>query len=282
MTTVAIIGAGEIGGATAQALAARDCVRRVLLVDQAAGIAAGKALDIQQAGAINGSHTQLSGTDDVSRVAGYALHVIADRADQPGVEWHGDEGWTMLSRLVSYAGSAPMVFAGATQADLMLAAGRDARIARARLIGSAPQAFVAAATAIVAMEANTAATEITLTAVGAPGDLVVPFSEASIGGYALERVLSQAQIARIQARLVRLWPPGDHTLGRAAAQMVEAALTASRTSLSALTLLDGELGVRHRVGALPVRLAPTGIVERRVPTLNPRERVLLETALGAP
>src|SRR5688500_1007469 len=58
MTSVAIIGAGDLGGAVAQALAARDRVGRLLIVDAIAGAAAGKALDIRQSGAVSGFHTQ--------------------------------------------------------------------------------------------------------------------------------------------------------------------------------------------------------------------------------
>ena len=63
MSTVAILGAGELGGAIAHALAARGSVSRVLLIDPHGQVAAGKALDIQQAGAITGFHTRLEGTD---------------------------------------------------------------------------------------------------------------------------------------------------------------------------------------------------------------------------
>ena len=52
MTTVAVIGAGDVGGAVAHALAAGETIHCVLLVDSSAGIASGKALDIQQSGAI--------------------------------------------------------------------------------------------------------------------------------------------------------------------------------------------------------------------------------------
>jgi hypothetical protein len=62
--------------------------------------------------------------------------------------------------------------------------------------------------------------------------------------------------------------------------VAEAIVTSSRHSFSLLTLLGGEFGVRDRIGALPVLLSNTGIVHVRVPTLNTRERVQLETALG--
>jgi len=114
-----------------------------------------------------------------------------------------------------------------------------------------------------------------------PAGFVVPWSEASVAGYALDRVLTQVQLARLEARSAKLWPPGPLTLGLAAARMVEAIVRSSRRSFSALTLLGGEFGVRNRVGTLPVVLGVGGIVDVRVPSLNTRERVQLETALGS-
>jgi malate/lactate dehydrogenase len=130
------------------------------------------------------------------------------------------------------------------------------------------------------MEARCSPAEIHLTVLGAPPDLVVLWSEASVGGYSLERVLSQVQLNRIRLRAARLWPPAAYTLGLAAAVTVEAIVASSRRALSLLTVLGGEFGVRNRVGALPVQLAPSGIVQTRVPSLSTRERVLVETALG--
>jgi malate dehydrogenase len=269
MPTVAIIGAGDLGGAVAHALAARDRVARILLVDAAETVAAGKALDIQQMGAIEGFHTRLAGTGEQSRITGCAVCVVADEAA------------TMNMRLERYLGDAPLVFAGPMQAGTLLAAVRDAKVPRRRVLGSAPEAYRAAVTAIVALEARCSPREIALTVLGTPGRFVVPWSEASIGGYALERVLSQVQLARIEARAAKLWPPGAYTLGLAAARVAEALVESSRQPLSVLTVLNGEFGVKDGVGALPALLAPDGIAHTRLPTLSTRERVLVETSLNA-
>ncbi len=282
MTTVCIIGAGELGGAVADALARGERVARVRLVDAEGGVAAGKALDIQQSGAIAGLHTQLDGTDDLSRIVGCAACVIADRVGRPSVEWQGEEGLAMLKQLASYAPDVPIVFAGAAQTGLVHAGAREARIRREHLIGSAPEALASAITAIVAMEARCSPGEIRLTVLGGPpARFVVPWSEASISGYALDRVLTQVQLARLEARAASLWPPGPYALGLAAARIVEALIVSSRRTFSVLTMLDGEFGVRGRVGTIPVLLSKPGIVHRRVPELNTRERVRIETALGA-
>ena len=281
MTTVCIIGAGELGGAVAHALAQRERVRRVILIDAAGKVAAGKALDIQQAGAVEGFHTQLSGTDDVTRVMGCRVCVIADRSAPSAGEWHGDDGLAMLARVSGYLDQAPIVCAGTRQAPLLLGAEREAGIRRDRLVGSAPEALASAVTAIVALEARCSPSEVKLTVLGTPPDgFVVPWSEASIGGHALDRVLTQVQLSRLEARMPRLWPPGPYALGLAAARVAEGLLTSSRRAFAVLSILGGEFGVRGRVGVLPALLSPAGIAHVRVPTLNTRERVQLETALN--
>ena len=284
--SVAIIGAGDIGGATAHALAAGDRVRSILLVDGMGAVAAGKALDIQQSGAVDGFHTRLSGTDDLSRVTGCSICVVADRFGAGAAGWHsssewqGEEGLAMLQRLLPYLSGAPIVFAGAAQAEMIARGAIEARIPRHRLIGSATEALASAIAAIVAMEARCSPAEVMLTVLGnPPAGFVVPWNEASIGGYALTAVLEQVQLTRVEARAAKLWPPGPYALGMAAATVVDAMLRTSRRTFSVLTMLEGEFGVRHRVGALPSLLAATGIVHSRVPSLSSRERVLLETAL---
>lgn len=282
MSTVAIIGAGEIGAAAAHALAVGDRVGRLLLVDAASTVARGKALDIQQSGPIARFHTRLDGTDDLGRVTGCDLCVIADRASREGGEWRGEEGLAMMSRILGYLGSAPIVFAGASQAALISQTALEAHVARRRLIGSSPQAFVSSVVAMVAMEAGCSPREVMLSVLGAPpSGFVVPWTEASIGGYPLHAVLSQVALTRVEARVAHLWPPGPYALGAAAALVTEALLSSSRQSFSVLMQLDGEFGVRHRACAVSARLSASGIAEMRVPELTTRERVQLQSALGA-
>jgi malate dehydrogenase len=282
MTSVAIIGAGALGGAVAQALAARDVVRRVLIVDAAAGVAAGKALDLQQSGAVNGSHVRLEGTNDLSRVVGSAVCVIADRSGPPEAEWAGDEGLGLLRRLLPWTEDTPLVFAGESHAGLMLTARREHHLRRTAIVGSAPEAYASAMRSMVALEAGCSPAEVSLAVLGLPpARLVVPWSEAAIGGFALEQTLTPVAMSRLEARAPRLWPPGPFALGAAAALAVAAIVTASRRTLSVLTVLDGEYGVRDRLGSTPALLDSTGIARVRVPSLSTRERVLVETALGA-
>ena len=136
MATVAIVGAGDIGGACAQALASRGHVSHILAIDPAAKAASGKALDIRQAGAIGGFHAQLDGTDDSSRAAGCSVCVIADRFAPGSPEWQGEDGLAMIRQFAPAFGDGPLVFAGVMQGDLIAASVREARLNRRRLIGS--------------------------------------------------------------------------------------------------------------------------------------------------
>jgi malate/lactate dehydrogenase len=186
----------------------------------------------------------------------------------------------MLARLAPFLGDAPIVFAGAAQASMLLAAARDLRIPRHRLIGSAPEAFASAVAAIVAMEAQTSPTEVVLTAIGSSGQLIVPLSQASVGGYGIERALTQVQLTRIEARIAKMWPPGPYALGAAAARTVDAVLHDARRSQSA----DGcsTAARRQEPWQPPAALGTQGILKLRAPMLSTRERVRLDTSLGAP
>jgi malate dehydrogenase len=279
MATICIVGAGELGGSVAHALARGERASRVVLIDERGTVAAGKALDIQQSGAIEGFHTRVDGAQDVTRVTGCTVCVIADVA--PAVEWQGEPGLALMARLKGFVGDAPIVFAGTEQSDLLLKSVGEVHLNRQGVIGSAPEALAAAAKGIVALEARCAASEVALSILGCPpAGFVVPWSDASIGGYALDRVLTPVEVRRIEARLARLWPPGPLSLGLAAARVVEAIVTSHRRRFAVLTVLGGEFGVRDRVGVLPCLLGPSGILDVSPPTLNARERVQVETALG--
>jgi malate dehydrogenase len=281
MTTVAIFGAGEIGGAVAHALALRSSASRIILIDAAGQVAAGKALDIQQMGAIARFSTRLEGTTDPTRAIGCDVCVVADRAAQPPVEWQRDLDLESIRRLAHDVGRAPLVLAGAKQESLLHALAHEAGLDRRRLIGSAPEALKAAACAMVALEAGCAVSEVSLSVLGrAPHGIVVPWTEASVNGYAVEKVLTQVAIARVERRTAHSWPPGPHALGAAAAAVVHGMAESARRRFCVAAALDGEFDARRAVGTLPALVGPFGIERLFVPSLNTRERVQVETALA--
>src|SRR5438552_11007430 len=117
MHEVAIIGAGELGGALAHVLARRDLARSIRLIEEQGRVAEGKALDIAQAAAVEGFATQLSGSTDVSTAAGATVIVIADRLG--GGEWQGEDALQLVQRLARSAPGAILLCAGASQRELI-------------------------------------------------------------------------------------------------------------------------------------------------------------------
>src|ERR1019366_8125314 len=99
MSLVAIVGAGEIGGSAARALAARGRVTAIRLIDEQPNVAAGKALDLRQAGPISGSDTSLDGATDLAAAAGAAAIVLADPASTPGQAWSGESALALVRRI---------------------------------------------------------------------------------------------------------------------------------------------------------------------------------------
>jgi Malate/lactate dehydrogenases len=72
---ITVVGAGNVGGTTAQRLAEKD-EYEVVLVDIVKGVSQGKALDITQAGPICGYSTRVVGTNGYDETAGSTVAVI--------------------------------------------------------------------------------------------------------------------------------------------------------------------------------------------------------------
>jgi malate dehydrogenase len=282
MSLVAIFGAGEIGGAAARVLAARARIDVVRLIDEKADVAAGKATDLSQAAPIIGSDTKIQGSQDYSAAAGALAIVLADPAGQPGTEWTGDTALTLLRQL-NRSGlfqRSVLICAGASQRPLMQQALDELGLSRRRVIGSAPEALAAVARALVAIEANTSAAQVMLTVMGRPPDkMVIPWSEASIGGNSVTSMLTATQLHRLEARLRGLWPPGAGALGTAAALVAEAVATGSRRLFSAFVSLDRDNGTKAPVCAWPISIGPAGVERVASPALTGRDRVVIDEVL---
>jgi malate dehydrogenase len=278
MSLVAILGAGEIGGAAARALASRARVGIVRLIDEKPDVAAGKALDLKQAGPIEGFDTRMEGATDLAAAAGASAIVLADPM-VTGMEWDSETGLALVRRLgkLGCLQQSVLICAGAGQHTLMQQAFDELALSRRHTIGSAPEALAATARALVAIEARAAPSQVTLTLIGKPPNrVVVPWSEASIGGHSISALLSASQLHQLERRLRGLWPPGPNALGAAAALVCEAVATGSRRLFSAFVSLDRDNGTKAPVCAWPVAVGPGGLERATTPSLTGRDRVVMD------
>jgi malate dehydrogenase len=279
MSFIAIVGAGALGGALAQRLAARGRARHVTLIDSAGAVARGKALDIQQSSPIDGFSTMLSGTDRLEAAAGADAIVLADDAGT-GAEHAGEAGLALLRRVAALEPAAPIVFAGAAQRELMLPAIAELRVDRRRIVGSAPGALESAVRALVALEIDATGVEVQLRIVGVPPRAaVVAWEEASAFGQPIASVVPAHRLAAISARLPSLWPPGPTALASAGARVAEAVAAGSRRRFTCFVALD-EAPYRNAVAAMPVKLGARGIERVLGPALTRQERTRMENGFS--
>ena len=278
MQSVAIVGAGALGGAIAHTLARRDVVRRIRLIDEIGRVAEGKALDIAQAAPIEGFATQLSGATDLTHAVGAHVIVIADRMS--GGEWQGEEALMLLRRLTQTSSDAVLLCAGATAREAIDRGVLELKIPRRRLFGSAPEALASAARALVALAVNGSPHDVGLAVLGVPPThVVIPWEDATVAGFGLTRLLDEPVRRRLQARIPALWPPGPHALAAAAAKVIEAMAGRQRQMISCLVAPDSNAGARTRTAALPVRMGANGVVDVVMPELSVVEQVALDNAM---
>jgi malate dehydrogenase len=273
MPVVAIVGSGALGGSIARKIAVRGRVREIRLIDPEEPVAQGKALDILQSSPIEGFSTHIIGTSSLAAVAGTAAIVLADGANS--AEYSGEAGLALLRRIAAMETSAPIVFAGAAQRELMTRAARELPVSSDRLVGSAPLALESALRSLAGLLLNGSGVEIGITVVGVPPDAaVVAWEEASIGGQPLTSHLPAHEIAALNARLPGLWPPGPYALSSAGSRVVEAIVRGSRRRLSCFVVVQNGI-----VGAMPAELGEDGVRRVVEPILTGQERTRLENSM---
>jgi malate dehydrogenase len=277
MSVAAILGAGPIGGAIAHALAKRAAFREIRLIDAAAGVAEGKALDIRQSGPVEHFDTVLSGSADVLSACGASVIIVADAVTLG--EWEGETGLALVRQLMRAGTSAPFVFAGVKQTWLMEAAAREIGIARDRLVGAAPAALVGAVRALAAAEIDGSPKDVAVSVVGRPPAFVVAWSAATVAGRALAERIAPHRLRAISQAVRALWPTGPQAIAAVTAEVAAGLAFGARRQLPAMTVLDGEFGIRGVAALLPLELGGGRVTRRFVPTLSAQERVEFQNAL---
>ena len=278
MRQAAIIGAGELGGATAHFLARRDYAQSIVIVDERDRVAAGKALDIAQAAPIEGFATQMTSGADVSMAAGADVIVIAERAQ--GGEWTGEEAFGLVKRIAASAPGAVIVLAGPSSRETIERSVVEGGIARRRLIGSAPEALTASARALAALAVSGSPRDAALAVLGVPpSHVVIAWENATIAGFALAPLIDEPTRRRLTDQVRAMWPPGPHALAAAAVKTIAAIEGRSRQLVSAFVGPDDTMGTRARTAAVPIRVGPGGVIETVIPELSVVERVALDNAM---
>lgn len=277
MGFIAIAGCGALGGALAHKLAGRDRVAEIRLIDPEGRIAQGKALDILQSSPVEQFSTRITSADAWTAAAGADVVVVADDGAS-SQELNGESGLAILRQIAGVAGSAPILFAGAAQRELMARTSVELKVPRRRLLGSAPLALESAMRAMAGVLLDGSGVDVMLRIVGVPPNAaVVAWEEAAAFGLPLSSQLAAHQIAMLNSKIRGLWPPGPYALASAASRVAEGLLGRSRRRFSCFVPLERG-PVRDSVVAMPVELGPEGVRRVLEPSLTRQEQTLLENA----
>jgi malate dehydrogenase len=278
MTIVAIIGAGPLGGALAQALAERDRVSEVRLIDPEGRIADGKALDLQQSAPVEQFSTRLTAAQTYAAAAGADAIVFADPIGTGEIA--GDRGLPIVRQIARLDADAPLLFAGGMARTLMTAAITELRVAPRRVLGSAPLALESGVRALTAALLDVSPSDLSIGIAGVPPQhAVIGWDAATAFHQPIGSVLPAHQMAGLTARLSALWPPAPYALASAAARVAEALTHGSRHRYTCFAALDiADVG-RNVIAAVPVEIRKGGLVRTLTPALSRREWTLFENGL---
>ena len=275
MKSIAILGAGELGATLARLLADREQVQHVVLVDRDDGRARGKALDIRQAGPVEGSDMAVDGAPDLAAAGPVDVVVVADTPDLADREGASNRVGDFMRALVPALGKSLLLIARADAAPLIEAAVRSG-LPRARVFGSMPVAVAAALRRRLATELRAEPREIAALALGdLPDHIVMPRGSATLAGLSIERLSPGAARAALDA--TRGCWPGPVALAAAAARILRALASKRSTLLPVVAALDGEYGYRRIALAVPARLGPGGMEEVVEYALDPADRTAFDT-----
>jgi malate dehydrogenase len=278
MSTIAIIGAGPLGGALASCLAGRARVGEVRLIDPEGRVAEGKALDILQSSPVEPFNTRVTAATSYAAAAGAAVIVLADLVS--GGEIGGEPGLALLRQLARMDGTAPFLFAGGQQRELMIRAVAELHLAPRRLVGSAPLALESSVRAVTAALIDASPVDLSIGVAGVPPrGAVIGWDAATAFNRPMADVLAPHHLSSLTSRLPALWPPQPYTLASAAARVAEALAEGSRRRYTCFAAIDVTGTGRDMIAAVPVEIVKGGIGKTLEPALSRHERTAFENGL---
>ena len=278
MSTVAIIGAGPIGGALARALAGRARVAEVRLIDPEGRVAEGKALDILQSSPVENFNTRVTAATSYAAAAGAGVIILADLVS--GGEIAGEAGLALLRQLARLDATAPFLFAGGLQRELMGRAIAELHVAPRRLAGSAPLGLESAVRAVTAALMDASPADLAIGVAGVPPrDAVIGWDAATAFNRPIAEVLAPHHLSSLTSRLPALWPPQPYTLASAAARVAEALVEGSRRRYTCFAAIDVTGAGRDIIAAVPVEIVKGGVGKALEPALSRHERTAFENGL---
>jgi malate dehydrogenase len=295
---IALIGAGNIGGELAALVARRELGDVVLFdIPEKQGLAQGKALDLEQNGAVLGHDAKITGSSNWDDVAGSDVVIItAGVPRKPGMS--RDDLLSINLKIIrnvaeNLKAKAPNAFV------IVISNPLDAMVyelkkvtgfAREKVVGMAGVLDAARFQLFLAREAGVAVKDVRAMVLGGHGDTMVPVtSYCTIYGVPVSQYISADKLAAIVERtrggggeIVKLMGTSAYYAPASAAiVMAESFLKDQKRVVPAAAYLDGEYGYKDLYMGVPVVIGAGGVEKVVNIQLTAEEKAMLEKSAGA-
>lgn len=262
---VTVVGSGFYGSTTAQRLAEYDLFEEVVLTDIIEDKPEGLALDMNQAGPIEGFDTLVTGvtTKDGSgyeKTAGSDIVIItAGVPRKPGMsrmdllDTNAKIVRLVTENIVAHSPDAVLVVVSNPLDEMTALAAKVSGLPSSRVLGQAGMLDTARFSYFVAREAGVAYSEVRTLTLGSHGDTMVPVPSAcTVEGKPLTEILSRERIEELidrtrggGAEVVSLLKTGSayYAPSAAAARMARAVAEDSGAVMPVCAWTDGQYGI---------------------------------------
>ena len=293
---VTVVGAGNVGATCAQELARRDYCD-VVLVDIKEGLPEGKALDINQAGAVLGYEPNVIGSTSYDATAGSDVVVITAGVPRTGDMSRDDLVSTnekivgaVTEAAVAESPDATLIIVSNPLDAMCHVAKNVSGFPKERVFGQAGILDTARLQTFIAWETGSSVKDVQATVLGGHGDQMVSvISATTVGGVPLTKLVSMDRIGELVQRtavgggeVVKLLGTSAwYAPGAASAQMVDSVMLDEKRVLPCTAYLEGEYGIDGLYMGVPVKLGAGGIEEIVELDLTGEEQTALQASADA-
>jgi malate dehydrogenase len=293
---VTVVGAGNVGATCALELARRDAYD-VVLVDIVENLPQGKALDMDQMGAVLGFEPNVAGANDYEPTAGSDVVVItAGRPRSPGmsrddlVQTNEQIVGSVTREAVAQSPDAILVVVSNPLDAMCHVAKNVSGWPRQRVVGMAGILDTSRFRTFVAWETGASVKDVQTLVLGGHGDQMVPLvSATTVGGVPLAQLVPRDRIEAMVERTAKgggeivqlLGTSAWYAPGAAAAQMVDAIMLDEKRVLPCTAYLEGEYGIDGLYMGVPAKLGRDGVEEVVVLELLDDEQQALDASAEA-
>src|SRR5712691_4408284 len=293
---ITVVGGGNVGATCALELARRDYAN-VVLVDIIENLPQGKALDINQMGAVLGFEPNVVGSNGYAETEGSDVIVVtAGKPRAPGmsrddlVRNNEKIVRSVVEQAVEVSPHAVLIVVSNPLDAMCHVAKNVSGWPKERVFGMAGILDTARFSTFIAWETQASVKDVTAMVLGGHGDQMVPVvSATTVGGIPLRKLVGEADIDAMVQRTAKgggelvelLGTSAWYAPGAAAAQIVDSIMLDEKRVLPCTALLEGEYGIDGLYMGVPVKLGSGGIEAIYELDLSKDEQAMLNESAGA-